>query len=102
MANINSTAAPDAKLTEATIEQISRNLYEIGTSALAIRHLTIKVSGGYDDDGSLALGIRALAEKTGYLSDESLRLIGDKTGCVGGYAEWADVSVPQPEEASHA
>ena len=102
MAKNQSTAVPKDELAKiAMTEQLSRNLYAIGTAALAIRNLGIETINGGDSDGAITLGVMALAEKAGYLTDHCLRLIGETGGILGGFDEWAEVDVPQAAEASH-
>ena len=87
--------------TEAAINQLSRNLYGIGSIAFALKHLANNFTGGEDNEASIAVSMKALAEKAGYLSDSCLYLLGKQGGVAGNYDEWADVAIPQATEANH-
>ena len=102
VAKKETTAASKDDLSEiATTEQLSRNLYAIGTAVLAIRKLGVETINGGDSEGAITLGVMALAEKAGYLTDHCLRLIGDTAGILGDFDEWAEIAVPRSVEESH-
>ena len=103
MAKNQSTAVPKDELVKnAVIAQLFRNLQVIGTAVLAIRNLADSTHDRGDPDGAIAMGVSALTEQAGYLTDKCLHLIGQGPGICGDFDDWAVVDVPQSEEASHA
>ncbi|OFW00149.1 MAG: hypothetical protein A3G20_05055 [Acidobacteria bacterium RIFCSPLOWO2_12_FULL_59_11] len=84
-------------------DQLERNLYKIGTYLLAIKNLGHQEIGGHDETGAVDLGIISLAEKAGYLSDKCINLLGDSTGAVGDFDDWADLKPKEsPDEVREA
>jgi len=85
-------------------DKLERNLYEIGTYILAIKNLGRQQINGHDETGAVALGIISLAEKSGYLADKCINLLGDPTGTVGDFDAWADLgdkeSTDEEQEAA--
>ncbi len=72
-------------------DRLTRYLFEIGTSVLAIRNLGQQaLDDAGDQTRALHLGIMALAEKVGYLSDKCLELLGKSSGVAGDFDAWAN------------
>lgn len=78
-----------AVITERQMNTIQNNLGEACTLMRAIGMLTMRQINDDDDDGCIALSIKAMSEKAGYICDEVVRSLGDPAGIIGNYDVWA-------------
>ena len=92
MAEINSIA-------KVPTDQIERHLYQISTTLAAIVELSMQQVCEVQDETVAAanIGISALAEKAGYLSDKCINLLGG-TGSVGDIDAWVALTNKQSND----
>ena len=76
-------------------ERIENNLSNVAHSLWVIRRLGMKMINLEDGEGELANSVIALSEKAGYLSDQSLGLLGGAITC-GDFDAWCDAKHEHP------
>jgi len=63
---------------------------DLASIALSIRALAIRALE--DDSGHCLEGIKALAEKAGYIADKTSKILGAGVGVCGDYDEWTGLA----------